>query len=246
MSGESIQFLPWDSKHFGVRVARSLIHSVDAESAERLLAECRAASIDCLYFLADSGDQRTVLALQAHGFDLVDVRVTRDMPLKAPLPAPVVEGVEFRLLQSSDIEPLMAISQNLIQVSRFFSDRCFDKVKVARMYDIWLEKSLTSDFADAVIVSKLEGRPAGFATFRLNSPPGQANSALVAVAAFARGKSLGSHLLVVGADWAREQGMRSANVITQGQNIAAQRMHERAGYRMRKTELWFHKWFDES
>ena len=246
MTQDLITFLPWDTAHFGVRVARSNLRELDAKSAERLMTACREQDIDCLYFLADSGDQPTVRQLQGCGFDLVDVRVTRDLSLKAPLTMPRVEGVAFRLLQPSDVDPLIAMSQNLITVSRFFSDRHFDKAKVASMYEIWLEKSLTSDFADAVIVAELGGRPAGFATCLLNRPPGQGNAALVGVAEFARGRRLGSPLLVAGGAWFREQGMHTASVITQGQNIAAQRMYEHAGFRMRRTELWFHKWFNDS
>ena len=57
MTADLIEFLPWDTNHFGVRVARSKLRGVDASSALAMLDACREQSIDCLYFLAASGDQ---------------------------------------------------------------------------------------------------------------------------------------------------------------------------------------------
>jgi hypothetical protein len=38
--------------------------------------------------------------------------------------------------------------------------------------------------------------------------------------------------------------MRTATVVTQGRNVAAQRTYQGAGYRTSRTSLWFHRWFD--
>ena len=245
MSQDLIAFLPWDTNHFGVRVARSAIHSVNAESIQRLMRACRDADIECLYFLAGAEDQTTIIELQRNQFDLVDVRVSQDRSLAAPVALPVTEGVTCRMLLPEDVAPLLDLSRDSIQVSRFFGDRCFDKDKVAEMYRIWSRKSFTSDFADGVYVAELEGRLAGCSTLHLNRPPGQGNIGLTLVADYAQGIGLGSTLVAHSAHWFRSQGMNTVNIVTQGQNIPAQRMHQRVGFRTRRIQLWFHKWFDQ-
>ena len=244
MIQDLITFLPWDTEHFGVRVARSNLRHVDAESAERLMQACREQNIDCLYFLVNSDDQATVVELQRHRFDLVDVRVSQDRSLAAPVALSIPDGVICRMHQPDDVDELMEIAQDAIQVSRFFGDRCFDKAKVADMYRIWSWKSLTSDFADGVYVAERNGRLAGFSTLHLNRPPGQGNIGLTLVADFAQGIGLGGTLVAHAAQWFRSKGMDMANIVTQGQNIAAQRMHQKVGFRSRSTEFWFHKWFN--
>ena len=33
------------------------------------------------------------------------------------------------------------------------------------------------------------------------------------------------------------------HVVTQGGNVAAQRVYQHAGFRTARTELWYHRWF---
>ena len=45
------EFLDWDSKFFGIRIARVTGHRLDAERATEIARAVRDQSIDCLYFL---------------------------------------------------------------------------------------------------------------------------------------------------------------------------------------------------
>ena len=59
---------------------------LDDRAAECLLASCREQEIDCLTCLVDCADKKTITAVQARGFDLVDIRLTLDAPC-APAPS---------------------------------------------------------------------------------------------------------------------------------------------------------------
>ena len=45
--------LDWDSRFFGISIARAVPSRVDLLTRDAILDWCRVAGIDCLYFLAD-------------------------------------------------------------------------------------------------------------------------------------------------------------------------------------------------
>ena len=245
MTGAMTEFLPWDSSHFGIRIARATARQLDGPAFQELEAECRAQDIDCLYFLADAADQDTVSALQAAQFDFVDIRLTLaagvgDITNAAPGPE-----LQMRLAQESDFEALLPVAGGSFTLSRFYADRRFGADKANLMYQTWLEKSLKTDFAAAVIVAEMAGRPVGFVTCHLQDPADEANLGLVGVAPSVRGAGCARGMVACAARHLSGQGIERLNVITQGRNIAAQRLYQRCGFLTRSVELWFHKWFKQ-
>jgi len=53
----------------------------------------------------------------------------------------------------------------------------------------------------------------------------------------------GKSLLLVALDWFASQGAKEVRVVTQGKNIAAQRLYQRCGFVIRDLQLWYHKWY---
>lgn len=77
-----LTFLPWDTAHFGRRMARADSCQLSAEGSARLLAACRDQAIHCLYMLVDCVDQATINVLNANGFDFVDIGMILARPLE--------------------------------------------------------------------------------------------------------------------------------------------------------------------
>lgn len=238
-------FLAWDTAHFGYRIARASIRQLDAESCHLLEKWCREQSIDCLYFLADAGDQAAIAELQNHRFNLVDVRLTYEYTLQSPPSYAGVENLAFRMSNEADVPRFIDTARNSYKGSRFYADPRFDSEKVALMYQIWLTKSITTDFADAVVIAELNQRPVGYLPCHLNRPAGEGNIGLAGIVESARGMGLGQCIYKYGVHWLYAQGMKRVNVITQGSNIAVHRLLQRSGFVTRSVELWFHKWFNK-
>lgn len=238
-------FLAWDTAHFGYRIARADIRQLDADSYHPLEKWCREQSIDCLYFLANAGDQATIAELQNRRFSLVDVRLTVEYTLQSPPSYAGVENLAFRMSNEADVPRLVGTAKNSYKESRFYADPCFDSEKVALMYEIWLTKSITTDFADAVVIAELNQQPVGYLTCHLNRPVGEGNIGLTGIVESARGMGIGQCMYKYGVYWLYAQGMNRVNVITQGSNIAIQRLFQRCGFVTRSVELWFHKWFNK-
>ncbi|MYD08532.1 MAG: GNAT family N-acetyltransferase [Chloroflexi bacterium] len=244
MNSRLIDYMPWDSAHFGVRIARATCRKVDTERCGVLLRQCREQRIDCLYFLADAAEQDTILVLQSNGFDFVDIRLTLAAHFEAP-PAMSPAGIlRFRLGNQRDLDQLLPVAGASFVQSRFYVDPRFGHDKATRMYQIWLQRSFAEESDGAVVVAEHDGAAVGFVTCHLQKPAGEGNIGLVGVAEAARGLGCAGGMLKYAARWFASQGMVRLNVVTQGRNIAAQRLYQRNGFVTRSVALWFHKWFD--
>ncbi len=243
MKSQLVRFLPWDTNHFGHRIGRAKIHRLDEESYLLLRDSCKKAEIDCLYFLADAGDQASILELQRQGFILVDIRSSFERKIPgSPMPQSNGDAI-IRSSSVGDLETLAAIARDSFRSTRFFADPFLDNEKAGAMYQIWLSKSVTADYADRVVVAEVNQKSVGFVTCRLDRVSSEGKIGLVALAASAQGKGFSQTMVWHALEWFRDQGMKSASVVTQGRNIAAQRLYQRCGFVTRSTELWFHKWF---
>lgn len=65
---------------------------------------------------------------------------------------------------------------------------------------------------------------------------------LIGVGARHRGSGLGAALVAAALDWLAAHGAGRAEVVTQGANVAAQRLYQRAGFVTREVGLWYHLW----
>ncbi|MDE2636469.1 MAG: GNAT family N-acetyltransferase [Chloroflexota bacterium] len=245
MTSALMECLPWDSRHFGFRIARARSRRLDIDAYRDLEAACLDQGIECLYFLADAADQSTIENLLSGGFDFVDIRLTFAGRVSDFPPISQSGDVSYRIGKEGDLAALLPIAGDSFTQSRFFVDRRFGSAKAARMYQIWLEKSLTTEYADAVVVAEVAGRAVGFVTCHLREP-GDANIGLVGVADSARGFGCAGGMLSYSAQWLSERGINDLHVVTQGRNLSAQRLYQRCGMVTRSVKLWFHRWFQST
>lgn len=244
MNRKLIDMMNWDTSHFGLRIARATCRQVDMETCSALLRACREKGVDCLYFLADAAEQDTIFVLQSHGFDFVDIRLTLSAQFETPPAQSSLKRVSFRLGDQRDLDHLLPIAGASFVQSRFFVDRRFGHDKATRMFHIWLQKSFAEASDAAVVVAELDGAAVGFVTCHLRKPAGEGNIGLVGVAETARGLGCASGMIQYAARWFASHGVGLLNVVTQGRNVAAQRLYQRNGFVTRSVELWFHKWFN--
>ncbi|MBK7876119.1 MAG: GNAT family N-acetyltransferase [Planctomycetes bacterium] len=245
MSDATPRFLDWDTQFFGVRIASlSALDTgpLDGAAMEQALAWCRDERIACLYLRSDSDDVTTLRAAGAHAFRFVDVRVTLDCPV-GTMPMPTVhEGV--RTAKATDVPALRAIAAYNHRNTRFYADGRFDPARCDELYATWIEKSVNG-WAERVLVSDAGAGALGYLSIHLR-PEETAEIGLVGLAREAQGQGLGKKLVESSLAWMRSKGLQRATVVTQGRNIAAQRLYQAAGFRTRSMELWHHRWFDAS
>lgn len=238
-----IERLAWDTDHFGVPIGRISGPAVSAED----IAEADRLGLRCLYLLLPAADIGAVVTAEDLGFRVADERVTLGRPL-LPATGDDVAGTSdagftsVRPAVAADLVALEPVARVAHVDSRFFADPHFDREASAMLYVAWLRNSLSGDLADIVLVAEEDGTSVGYITGRIESNRETIAIGLFAVAAAARGRGLGSHLLTAFLDVATRRGLARVTVVTQGANVGAQRVYQGQGFRTIESELWLHRW----
>lgn len=236
------RFLEWDSRFFGCRIARIEGDRLDEAGMATALAGCETDRIECLYFCCAADDDRSVRLAEAHGFHLVDVRLDLACRLPAPVLAPEMDAAAgLRPAREADLAALQAIAAAAYRDSRFWFDSRL-RPQAAALYCEWIARSCREE---TVRVIERNAAVQGFVTVALETPA-IARIGLLGVAAAARGAGLGRALVQAALQWSTEAGAGEVRVVTQGRNIAAQRLYQACGFRTQSVQLWYHKWFAES
>jgi dTDP-4-amino-4,6-dideoxy-D-galactose acyltransferase len=237
-NAEPAVLLEWDSAFWGVTVGRVSANALTAERLADIDAWARAHHVDCLYFLALPDDPETVGVAQEAGFRLVDLRVEFARPAEEVEPA-----ARVRSYRPGDLESLRMIARTSHENTRFYADPHFPRERCSDLYDTWIVRSCDG-WADAVLVAVLDRRAAGYVTCHFDRTSNRGSIGLIAVSAAARGKGLGRELVLGAVGWCREHGSTEVSVVTQGANVAAQRLFQVCGFLTLSTGLWFHRWYE--
>lgn len=254
-------FLAWDTKFFGVRIARVNANRLTPESAAAIDAWCAENSIACVYFLADADDPQTARLAETHGFNFVDIRLTFEHTRlqTRSKSSPSMSSATIRPFKADDIPTLEAVSRASYTDSRYYFDLRFPRERCDALYETWIRRECEAAANDpehhAVVVAQLNGQAAGFVSCHVLTPPpapprvtgrgesGVGSIGLVGVAETARGQQIGTAVVSTALDWFQERGCDSVTVVTQGRNIGAQRLYQRCGFVTQSVQLWYHKWF---
>ena len=234
-------YLEWDSQFFGKRIARLNRERLAEADVSLTQAWCAEREIDCLYFLADSTDAHTSHLAKQNGFVSVDLRVTferavGDQHRLSPEPA----DCRTRPASQRDTEVLRRLARRLHHDSRFYFDEHFERSKCDLLYETWMDKSLNSS-DQAVFVAEVGGQAAGYVSCQTEGE--ESRIGLLGVAEANAGTGLGTALVKQFLAWSTAQGARRATVVTQGRNVAAQRLYQRCGFLTSSVQHWYHRWF---
>lgn len=228
--------LPWDSGCFGFKVARWR-GPKDFKALAAAIPALREAGIRLVYIFnpvsgegPDAGltgigarwvDRRTVFSRALDG-DPQSLILVHTFPAKAP-------SRELRELA------LASGAHSRFRVDPAMPAHCFHA-----LYEAWIRRSTMREIADEVLVHGRAGQVRGMVTIRQNE--GVAHIGLIAVAADARGKGVGSGLVRAAEAWAFRHGASRMEVVTQGANQEAFALYGRCGYGIKAAEDVYHLW----
>lgn len=237
------RFLEWDTAFFGLRIARIDSSHLTDTALPEALAWSSEQRIQCLYFLCAADDDVSVRLAETHGFHLVDLRVSllwRRADESAPAAAQASETI-IRPLEVQDTAAIEGIASTAYQDTRFYYDRHFGPDRATALYREWARKSCNGG-ADAIFVAQRGHKVGGFITCHVQSPQ-RGQIGLVGVDDAMRGAGLGRLLVGAALAYFSDRGVGAVEVVTQGRNVAAQRLYQKCGFRTDSLYLWYHKWF---
>jgi dTDP-4-amino-4,6-dideoxy-D-galactose acyltransferase len=236
------KYLDWDSEFFGLRIGRVTENRLQPETIEQINQWADLQRIDCLYFLADIGDLKTIRLAEINEFRMVDIRVTLEKIIDKSTTIPNQASIgSIRLVSPDDLNALKAIARVSYHDTRFYADTNFPVARADALYEIWIEKSCKG-YADAVFVLEIDQQSAGYISCHLLGE-GKGNIGLVGVSQNSQGKSIGNLLIDNALNWFVGKNVTQVSVVTQGRNIKAQRLYQRCGFLTRSLQFWYHRWF---
>lgn len=244
MNAEPCELLPWDTEFFGFPIARLIGKSLTPDEWPRIRDWCDARGIHCLYgmLLPDFQSTRVVEAAAAN---LVDVKMTYAWSPTGKTPPPIVPRV--RRAVEADLPALQRIAGESHR-GRFHHDGRFPPEKCDELYRVWIRKGLL-ERKDHVLIVEDDGAACGYCACGTKPDPGGSTEKIgvieiVAVDERHRGRGIGGDLVDAALAWFVQQGMSSVHLVTQAQNLAAQRLYQRCGFVSIGCEFVYHKWFE--
>lgn len=232
------ELLEWDAQFFGSRIARLGRERLDAQSLKEAMDWCHQHKVECLYFLCAPDDNLSVELAEANGFHLADIRIELNWK---PEQTSTHSPANIRQANESDLVELQRIAAQAFTNTRFSFDNHFAVNQVVGLYKTWVAGSCHSD-THTVFVAESGKAIAGFITCQFDDLQ-TGRIGLLALAADAQGKGYGQSLIQTAEQHFFLSGANEVRVVTQGRNIAAQRLYQSSGFRTRAVALWYHKWF---
>ncbi|MEX2141314.1 MAG: GNAT family N-acetyltransferase [Pirellulales bacterium] len=240
----SIAHLDWDTSHFGFSVGRIAPEATDAE-LHAALNEARSRRYRLVYWATTSDRAPPSRLLTEYDGRLVDRKVTysRTLPGANPPQARSSDATVAPFEESECSAELTALAIAAGAYSRFAADPAIPRDKFERLYQAWIERSVSGAIADAVLVARDSAAAthlAGMITVKVTQ--GIGNIGLVAVAESHRGRGIGSQLIDATHRWMIARTAAKATVVTQVANAPACRLYERADYTIEQAENYYHFW----
>ncbi|CAA6676546.1 MULTISPECIES: GNAT family N-acetyltransferase [unclassified Lentimonas] len=217
----------WDSDFFGFPIGH--IQLDETAPPEKLL---RDSDFELVYI---STHRRTPKLTEKilNSCTYIDERCTYQKQVSQVSPS-AVNVIDYHGSLTPEIRELALLSG---VHSRFQKDPNL-RPKYIELYTCWIEKSLTGEIADRVLLAYMDDVAVGLITLKKEMMQGQIG--LIAVSPEHAGKGIGSELIRASDFWYNEHETHSAVVVTQQQNQAARRLYEKNGYELSSMDSIYH------
>jgi dTDP-4-amino-4,6-dideoxy-D-galactose acyltransferase len=147
----------------------------------------------------------------------------------------------FSIKNSSyDIQDLYELAYESGKNSRFLLDPNFGNEKFKQLYQIWINNSVSNEFATDVMIYKEENKTVGLLTYKSNE--NEAFVGLIAVSNEHQGKGIGGILLRHLETILFNQGINSLTIPTQLENHSACSFYKKQGYSIAEIIHIKHFW----
>lgn len=217
--------LPWDSDFF-----QKEIYQVDATENYML-------STKDILDIQKKRNRFFYLISKKEQSKLADFLIDDKVYFKKMVSNPPATKITFYNSKTDLMPKLLELAFDAGKYSRFRIDPILG-VKFREMYALWLQKSLSGELADFVLVERKKDSLLGFVT--LKEEKSSFTIGLIAVSTESRGLGIGRKLLAQCENLALEKNIKSIVVPTQRENKQACSFYLKSGYKEWKNEFIYH------
>ncbi len=227
----------WDSEFFGLKIARLAAMSPVEDRLTTGREEAVRQGVRCLFAELAADEVALPNVPERMGYRLVDLATWMRAPLPGDVPPnePRVEVLEGGL---ADVASIGEALSALAPWSKFASDPRFGVSAARRVCKAWVERSAASP-DELFLIARIDGEAAGFITCEATPRP-----RICLIASNVPKAGVGRPLVSRAMDWAGALG-DELWVKTSLRNVAALRLYEACGFRIREILYAYHLWTDE-
>ncbi len=225
-----IRKLDWDSDFFGVDVWECVLEEMEQMDAEMVFEQFE----EPIFVYVKSKEKQQALTEY-----LMDEKVV--LSKKGLLESNELSAL-YKPNSNQEYNALLDLAYQAGHDSRFKKDQ-FLSQKFKDLYQLWIDRTLTGDFGDGIVVKRVNGTIGGMITFGIDKV---LTIGLIAVDHHLRGKQIGNWLLAQVEAYARNAGCNEVRVATQRTNEFAIRFYQRNSYSECEVEYIYHLNFYEN
>lgn len=233
------EIVEWDSKFFGITVARITQSNLNEEELSEILFELKSNNIALVYWSTIRECEKNVI--KRLGGVLADNKKTFFIDFVA---MNLEEGRYGDIVEeytpSMSIKELEMLAIQSGEYSRFAVDPKIPREKFFDLYKIWINRSIKKEIAEEVLVVREKNKTVGMVT--LGNKNGRGDIGLLSVEKNYRGKKYGEILVRAAQCWFVANGYKCGQVVTQGANVPACNLYEKCGYSVESMEYLYHFW----
>ena len=239
-----VSLLDWDSNYFGFPIAQIEKDTITKYEMDETLNYCYQNKVRLLQFKCDAHNRDSILQAELNKFHFADLRMIFKAKLdsqqeKKDLPCNMI----FRKAKIVDIDLLMNLAEKLYVNSRYYFDTNFPRSKVRNFYRDWVRKAVLSKFDDLAWLLCIENKIVAFCSVRFFGK--KATIGLVGVHPGYIGQGIGRLMLHQTLINLKKHDILQVEVVTQGRNYPAQRLYQKVGFTIQKSQIYYHRWFNE-
>lgn len=222
-----IKKMEWDSDFFNLSVG------------ELNLNECNnslnAESYDLLYLVSSADFDLKIIGFE-NSFSEQKIKFHKELKETQQLSENVFSYKEI----AYDIQEIYQLAFESGKHSRFLLDRKFGTEKFKELYKLWIDNSISKNFADDVLLYKHKGETVGLLTYKTNEK--EAFVGLISVSTEHQGKGIGRSMLEHLEAVLYAKGIYSLTIPTQDQNQQACYFYNKIGYSIYEKTYIKHYW----
>jgi ribosomal protein S18 acetylase RimI-like enzyme len=180
------------------------------------------------------------------GFRLISIRNTYQSSHKKQVltsdsiePYRIKSHNEVKSLTEEQVEKFAKI---LLLTSRYSKDEKLEPSDGLSIYKNWLNNSLFQGYADECLYITYLDEIIGLAALKIKDDLGIVDQ--IAVLSGYQRKGFGKKLLLASIEYFNKKNLKVVEIVTEGENIAANAFYQKNGFTIKDVQLVFHKHYD--
>lgn len=222
-----IEKVIWDSVFFGYPIGKITIKNRDNFELNDF------NNFDLIYIFSENKLKNLTNYLVDEKV-ILNLHLTKDYNL-------VSDNSIYEFKDFSKFPQLLDLAFQSGVYSRFKKDENFVNNEFERLYIKWITNSVVDKKSLVVFIYELDNKILGFVTVDKKSDT-HASIGLIAVELNSRGQGIGVKLLDQAKNYLLKNGFQKLSLITQGDNIPALKLYQKAGFYIEESSFTYHIW----